>query len=124
MCPELFSWCVTERHRLVVLDTHAFFFKVFFVFFFACGSFLKSFLNLYNDSLCFMFWCFGHETCGILAPRLGIKPSTPALEGEVLTTGPSGKSPLMLVIVYILWLLLWKHPWFLPRRKPTSPAFQ
>ena len=28
----------------------------------------------------------------MLAPRLGIKPATPALEGEVLPTGPPGKS--------------------------------
>ena len=29
---------------------------------------------------------------GILAPGPGIKPAPPALEGEVLTTGPPGKS--------------------------------
>ena len=39
-----------------------------------------------------MFWFFGHEACGILAPRPGIEPTPPALEGEVLTTGPLGKS--------------------------------
>ena len=39
-----------------------------------------------------MFWFFGHEACGILAPRPGIEPAPPALEGEVLTTGPAGKS--------------------------------
>ena len=39
-----------------------------------------------------MFWSFGPETCGILAPRPGIEPASPALEGEVLTTGPPGKS--------------------------------
>ena len=39
---------------------------------------------------CFVF---GHETCGILAPRLGIEPALPALEGEVLTIGLPGKSP-------------------------------
>ena len=44
----------------------------------------------YNiDSVLF----FGREACGILAPRPGIKPSPPALEGEVQTTGPPGKSP-------------------------------
>ena len=31
-----------------------------------------------------MFCYFGHEACGILAPWPGIKPATPALEGEVL----------------------------------------
>ena len=38
-----------------------------------------------------MFWFFGHGACGILVPQPGIEP--PALEGEVLTTGPPGKSP-------------------------------
>ena len=28
------------------------------------------------------------EGCGILAPQLGIKPTPPALESEVLTMGP------------------------------------
>ena len=36
-----------------------------------------------------MFWFFGHEACGILAPRPGIEP---AVESKVLTTGPPGKS--------------------------------
>ena len=40
-----------------------------------------------------MFWFFGLKACGILAPRPGIEPAPPALEGEVLTTGPPGKSP-------------------------------
>ena len=30
--------------------------------------------------------------CGILVPRPGIKPMSPALEGGFLTTGPPGKS--------------------------------
>ena len=41
-----------------------------------------------------MFWVLGQEACGILAPRPGIEPKTPALEGEVLTTWPPGKSLL------------------------------
>ena len=39
-----------------------------------------------------MFCFFGCEACGILAPQPGIEPTPPALEGEVLTTGPLGKS--------------------------------
>ena len=54
---------------------------------FLCGPFLKSLLNLLQYRFCFMFWFFGYEACGILAPRPGIKPALPALEGEVLTTG-------------------------------------
>ena len=40
-----------------------------------------------------MFYFFGHKACGILAPQPGIKPASSPLEGEVLTTGPPGKSP-------------------------------
>ena len=39
-----------------------------------------------------MFWFFGHEACGTLASQSGIEPEPPALEDEVLTTGPPGKS--------------------------------
>ena len=39
-----------------------------------------------------LFWFIGREACGILAPWPGIDPAPPALEGEVLTTGPPGKS--------------------------------
>ena len=39
-----------------------------------------------------MPWFFAREACGILVPRPGIEPTAPALEGEVLTTGPPGKS--------------------------------
>ena len=40
-----------------------------------------------------MFWFFGREECGILVPRSGIELTPPALEGEVLTTGPPVKFP-------------------------------
>ena len=40
-----------------------------------------------------MFWFFGPKASGILAPWPGIKPTVPALEGEVLTTGPPRKFP-------------------------------
>ena len=39
-----------------------------------------------------MLWFFGREACGILLPQPGIKSTASALEGEVLTTGPPGKS--------------------------------
>ena len=41
-----------------------------------------------------MFWFFGREACVILAPRPGIESLPSAFEGEVLTTGPPGKSLL------------------------------
>ena len=57
--------------------------KFFFVW---CGPFLKSFLNLLHYCLCFGF--FGHEVGGSLAPWPGIKPTSPTLEGKVLTSHP------------------------------------
>ena len=39
-----------------------------------------------------MFWLFGLEAWGIPVPQPGIKPVPSALEAEVLTTGPPGKS--------------------------------
>ena len=39
-----------------------------------------------------MFWFFGYEACGILAPSPGIKPLLTALEGQVLITGSPGKA--------------------------------
>ena len=52
----------------------------------------KSLLNMSQYCFCFMFWLFGHHTYGILALQPGINPLPPALEGEVSTTGPSGRS--------------------------------
>ena len=74
-------------------------FVCLFLDFFWCGPFLKSLLNLLQYCFCFMFWIFGPEACGILAPRPGIKPTPSALEGEVLTTGLPGKS-LQLYLVF------------------------
>ena len=38
-----------------------------------------------------MFWFFGHEARGILAPQPGIEPAPTALEGKVSATGLPGK---------------------------------
>ena len=59
--------------------------------------FLKSLSSLLQYFFCFMFWIFCHEASGILTPQPGIKSAPPALEGEVLTPGPPGKSPKFLV---------------------------
>ena len=53
-----------------------------------CGLFLKSVLNLLQKtSIILVFW---HQGTWDLAPQPGIKPTPPALEGEVLTTGLPG----------------------------------
>ena len=53
---------------------------------------LKSLVNLLQNCFCFLFSFFSWEACGILASLPGIKPIPPALEGEVSTTGLSGRS--------------------------------
>ena len=55
----------------------------------------KVFIEFVTILFLFLWFGFlGHEACEILAPRPGIEPAPPALEGEVLiTTGPPGKSP-------------------------------
>ena len=39
-----------------------------------------------------MFWFADPEACGILSTPPGTEPTPHALEGEVLTTGPPGRS--------------------------------
>ena len=75
-----------------ILFVYLFYFKDFF---FLCGSFLKSLLNLLQYCfLFFMFWFifFGCTAHRILAFWPRIEPVSPALKGEGLTTGPPGKT--------------------------------
>ena len=55
-----------------------------------------------------MFCFFGLEACGILAPRPGIEPAPSALEGEVITTGPPGKSLSFNSKVFLTWMMCWQ----------------
>ena len=65
---------------------------VFFFFFLGYGPFLKSLLNLLHYCFCFIILAFLATGMWDLSSRSGIKPARPALEGEVLTTGPPGES--------------------------------
>ena len=63
--------------------------------------------------------------CGVLVPRPGVKPMSPALGGRFLITGLPGKSPLLLLItmhslgvtaVSVHWRgLPWSSPYQVPR---------
>ena len=55
-------------------------------------------LLLFYDFVLFFLEGVGQEVCGVLAARPGIKPTIPALEGQVLTTGPPGKFPFALFL--------------------------
>ena len=80
------------------LDAFLYFFCLFLSFLFWMWTIFLSLLNLLQYCFCFMFWFLGHEACGILASCPGIKPAPPALEGEVLTTEPPGKSPRSCIV--------------------------
>ena len=74
-------------HKLFPAASHIFFF------YFWCRPFFFYLLNLLQHCFCYIpFVFFGHEACESSAPRPGIEPPPPALEGRVLTTGPPGKS--------------------------------
>lgn len=49
----------------------------------------------------------GSEVCGVLAPRPGIEPALPALEGEISTTGPLGKHHTDVLLC--LWVRILRH---------------
>ena len=66
------------------------FLKIFFD-----DHFLKFSLTLLHYCFCFMSWVFSHRVCVTSAPQPETKPAPFALEGEVLTTGPPGKSLFM-----------------------------
>ena len=70
----------------------AFFFFFFFFKIFLMWTIFKVFIEFVTTLLLFYVLVYGHEACGILAPRPGIEPTPPALEGKVLTTEPPGKS--------------------------------
>ena len=66
---------------------------IFFLrFFFLMWTIFKVFIEIVTILLLFYVRFFGHKACGILAPQPGIEPAPPALEGEILTAGPPGKS--------------------------------
>ena len=69
-----------------------------------------------------MFWLFDCQACGILAHCPGIKPTPPALEGEVLTTELPGKSLAYLLnkIVKVLVTQSCLTPW-IPARQALCP---
>ena len=66
-------------------------------------SFFKSLLNLLQYCFFFMFCFFGQESCGILVPRPGIKPTPPALQADSLPLDYQGSPRESLLLgVFIL----------------------
>ena len=86
--PSLPVWDPLKVYRLFV----RFSFICFVFRFFSCGALLKSLWNLLHYCFCLLFRFFGPKVCGILAPHPGVEPIPAVSEGEVLTTGPRGKS--------------------------------
>ena len=70
---------------------------------FLMWAIFKVFIEFVTILLLFYLWVCDLEACGILAPWPEIKPVTPALEGDVLATGPPGKT---LLVCFILTMFL------------------
>ena len=64
------SGCYGEVWGFIWIIASQIFLKIF-----ECGPLWKSLLNLLQHCFCSLFWFFGHEVCGILAPRPRIKPT-------------------------------------------------
>ena len=89
-----------------------FFFKKLFYLFLAALGFSCSRLALCFDTLASVAAALGLScpgACGILVPHSGIEPTSAALEGRFLTTGPPWKSlfsSFIIVTCLFLWLCL------------------
>ena len=55
-----------------------------------------------------MFYFFGSEACGILAPQPETELTPHVLEGEILTAWPLEKSPIF-YFPYSTWFLIWGY---------------
>ena len=56
-------------------------------------NFFKNLKKVFTEFVTILLLFFGCKTGGVLlVPWPGIKPTPPVLEGDVLTTGPPGKS--------------------------------
>ena len=85
--------CFSERLsnlRLITNSANAFFFNCL------KSTFNFNFLFFLYFFHLFIYLYFGQVACGILVPRPGIKPVSPALEGIFFTTGSWGKSPIFI----------------------------
>ena len=107
---SLYGSCFTSSMALVILFYFVLFYLFYFIFYLAasglsCGTWgiLVAACRIFRCSM----WGLSLRhvgalvvahglscpaACGILVPRPGIEPVSPALEGRFLTTGPPGKS--------------------------------
>ena len=81
----------TRKQMLARFFFLSFFFfliwTIFKIFYWICYSVVSVFFFFF-----LIFWCFGLEAGGILAPWPGMEHGPPALESKVLTSGPPRKS--------------------------------
>ena len=96
--------------------------------FFFIWTIFKVFIAFVTIFLLFyvlVFFFFSLTACGTFAPDQGSNPHPLHLEGEILTTGPSGKSPSLLKsgnISVLVSIPIHGLPWW--GRLKNSPAMQ
>ena len=114
MEPVVFDNCMHERDLLILPKnkiTFFFFLQIhllIFQTFWGMWTFFKVFIEFVTTLLLFYVFgfFFGPQACEIPAPRPGIKPTPPALEGQVLTTGPPGKTLHLLIQIDVFSLFV------------------
>ena len=80
-------------HELYLNKAVFFSFKIFLMW-----TIFKVFIEFITTLFLFsIFWVLGPEACGILASLAGMEPTPPALKCAILTTGPPGKSLMLLL---------------------------
>lgn len=84
----IFNVHVSIEQLCVLFCLFVLLFKIFASFIYL---FFKVLLNFLQYSFCLMFWFFGLEARGFLAPDQGWT-HTPSIGGQVFTTGQPGKS--------------------------------
>ena len=84
-----------------------FFYYIFlsFLFFFWCGPFLKSLLNLLQYCFCFMFWFFDHEAGRIFSSLTRDQTCTPCIGRQTLNHWTTREVPIYYIFL-VLFLVI------------------
>ena len=98
-CMQWEIWCLFELCLFLIFPYLFIYFGLYQVLVAACRLLI---------TLCRLNCSSGMgNSCGILAPQPGIKPTSPALAGEFLATEPPGKSLSYVSLHMAFYLSLW-----------------
>ena len=88
------GYTLHQLHQNLLSGTVIRFRKKIFLRFFICGPFLKSSLNLLQYCFCYVLVLWPRGMCDLSSPTR-VEPTPAALEGQLLTSGPPAKFPVI-----------------------------